>query len=311
MRYSILYLVILALCGHCAKPVQQTHYAHLEADDTGQWIRRTGEGEYPPTLRFEPLEYRKVGDSIHVPVRVTCLHSGGVYTFDSTELTDQYTEYMNNSAQLLGARVAYQRQKELYEARVTSEKEFLESRIKFQEYTRTVAKIENNFRILGIPLPVIKHLRSGWILLTGDVPENELRSVHKGMKIQIELHAYTGKIVEVTIAGISEQINPGTRTAKIFMSLNNHKGMYSPGMFGAGLIERTGKKSLAIPAAAVVQIGAKSYVFRAKDADIIERVEIETGAEDNGFIAVTSGVKEGEKIVTRGASLLKGLSFGY
>jgi membrane fusion protein, heavy metal efflux system len=310
MRYAI-FLAAVVFGIACSKPAEKAKYAQLDAEDDGRLIRRVGEGEFPPTIRFETLQSRQIGDSFHVPVRVTCMHAKGVFTFESTELTDQYTEFMNNTAQLSGARIAYERQKELLEARVSSEKEFLEARIKYQEYARVVNKIENNFRILGIPLNVIRNLRSGWILMTGDVPENEIETVRTKMKIRIELHAYTGKVIEAKIAGISEQINPGTRTAKIFMQLENRKGKYSPGMFGTGIIERSGTASLALPATAVIQMGEKNYVFRQKQADLLERVEITTGAEDNGFIAILSGVKEGDKIVSRGASLLKGLSFGY
>lgn len=304
------FVILMALTA-CKKPVEHPRYAAIEADENGTTLRKVGQGEFPPTLRFETLELRKIGDSIHVPVRVTCMNNHGVFTFDSTELTDQYTEYMNVSAQLKGARIAYERQKELLEARVSSEKEFLEAQLKYQEFARIVAKIENNFRILGIPLTVIKRLGSGRILLTGDVPENELSTVRKGMKIRIELHAFSGKIIEATIAGVSEQINPGTRSAKIFMQLENRKAHYSPGMFGTGLIERTGKSTLALPVAALVQMGNKSYLFRLRNDEVIERVEVDTGAEDNGYVAVVSGVKSGDRIVTRGVSLLKGLSFGY
>lgn len=295
----------------CSKPAAPLRYASLDADEDGAIIRKIGEGEYPPTIRFEKLEHRAIGDSFYAPVRVTCMRMRGVFTFDSTETTDQYTEYLNASSQLAGARIAYGRQKELFEARVSSEREFLEARLKYQEIRRTVGKIENNFRILGVPLNVIQRLSEGRILVTGDVPENELNTVHKGMRIRIELHAYSGKIIQTKIAGVSEQINPTTRTAKIFMELSNHDGHYSPGMFGTGLIERTGKKVLALPITAIVQIGDKNYLFRERDASTIERVLVETGFEDNGFIAIVSGVKPGDNIVTRGASLLKGLSFGY
>lgn len=310
MRFGVLFIFFILLQA-CKKPAEPRKYAAIEADADGILIRKTGEGEYPPTIRFETLDYRKIGDAIHVPVRVTCMHTGGVFTFDSTELTDQYTEFMNASAQLAAARIAYERQRELLDARVSSEKEFLESRIKFQEFGRIVAKIENNFRIQGLPLPVIRKLPAGKILMTGDVPENELGTVRKGMRIRIELHAHTGKTIDTKIAGVSEQINPATRTAKIFMSLDNPKGYFSPGMFGTGLIERTGKEVLAVPADAVLLIAGKSFVFRQKDAATIERIQIEAGAEENGFIAVLSGLNAGDKIVTRGASLLKGLSFGY
>jgi multidrug efflux pump subunit AcrA (membrane-fusion protein) len=295
----------------CSKPAPPTRYATLEADEGGAIIRKVGEGEYPPTIRFETLSERSIGDAIYVPVRVTCMKSHGVYTFDSTETTDQYTEYLNTLAQLAAARIAYERQKELFEARVVSEREYLEARLKFQEYSRIIDKIENNFRILGIPLNVIRQLGEGQILITGDVPENELHTVRKGMTIRIELHAYTGKTIEATIAGVSEQINPGTRAAKIFMRLDSKKGHYSPGMFGTGLIRRTGKQALAVPAAAVIQIGDRSFVFRQRDEATIERVAVETGNEDHGYIAIISGAKAGDKIVSRGASLLKGLSFGY
>jgi Cu(I)/Ag(I) efflux system membrane fusion protein len=55
---------------------------------------------------------------------------------------------------------------------------------------------------------------------------------------------------------------------------------------------------------AVLDSGAKKRVFVAKGEGRYELREVETGWQDGDRVEITSGLKEGEQVVTTGAFLL-------
>ncbi len=61
-------------------------------------------------------------------------------------------------------------------------------------------------------------------------------------------------------------------------------------------------EALAIPLAAVVRDGATPIVFRRdpKNADLVIRMEADLGVDDGRWVAIESGVKEGDEIVVAG-----------
>lgn len=72
-------------------------------------------------------------------------------------------------------------------------------------------------------------------------------------------------------------------------------------------LDETAKKQLAIPLAAVVQDGLEHVFYRRspKDPDRVLRVPADMGANDGRWVAIRSGVKEGDEVVLEGAYALK------
>jgi cobalt-zinc-cadmium efflux system membrane fusion protein len=68
---------------------------------------------------------------------------------------------------------------------------------------------------------------------------------------------------------------------------------------------------LSVPNTSIVTVQGKNYVFVQKTDTQFERREIISGQQINNRIIIFSGLHVGDKVITKGAMQLKGLSFGY
>jgi cobalt-zinc-cadmium efflux system membrane fusion protein len=75
-----------------------------------------------------------------------------------------------------------------------------------------------------------------------------------------------------------------------------------------GTIRHThGWRSLpAAPATAIVRAGDQAWAYVERGPGRFERVPVECGETRNGMVAILSGLKAGERVVSRGAALLSG-----
>jgi multidrug efflux pump subunit AcrA (membrane-fusion protein) len=67
------------------------------------------------------------------------------------------------------------------------------------------------------------------------------------------------------------------------------------------------RESLLIPADAVLHIGRADYVLVAADANTWRVAEVQVGEPQNGDVEILDGLKEGERVVGKGAILFKPL----
>jgi membrane fusion protein (multidrug efflux system) len=64
------------------------------------------------------------------------------------------------------------------------------------------------------------------------------------------------------------------------------------------------REALAIPEIALVQVGARSYVYRVA-GDKVEQVEVKAGARRRGAVEILEGLAAGERIVVEGTVKLR------
>ncbi|MCE9501848.1 MAG: hypothetical protein K8R21_15310 [Leptospira sp.] len=93
----------------------------------------------------------------------------------------------------------------------------------------------------------------------------------------------------------------------------NKGSQFRPGMYAK--VEFTDKSSAAgagvLPYMSLVTVESKNYVFVEKSPGEFERREVTIGSSGLDKISIVEGIGKGETVVTTGAMLLKGLSFGY
>jgi len=70
------------------------------------------------------------------------------------------------------------------------------------------------------------------------------------------------------------------------------------------------RDALAVPATSVISVQGKNYIFK-KDGNTIHRVAVVTESQIGDQMIVFKGLAVGDSVITEGAMLLKGLSFGY
>lgn len=143
----------------------------------------------------------------------------------------------------------------------------------------------------------IADLSHVWVIC--DVYENDLAGVHLGQHADIQLNAFPGKVFSGTISDIGAQLDPSLRTAKVRIQVANPQSLLRLGMFATGTLEGSRpEQKTAIPAAAVLQLHDRSYVFvPAGDGDF-KRVLVKTGATLPGnLLEVQAGLNPGQQVV--------------
>jgi cobalt-zinc-cadmium efflux system membrane fusion protein len=93
-----------------------------------------------------------------------------------------------------------------------------------------------------------------------------------------------------------------TRTTPAILEFANPGGRLRAGMqLQARLYTGRSIKGVAVPASAVIDDGGRPVVFVQKEGESFERRIVEAGLRDGDWIAIRSGVAEGDRVVVKGA----------
>jgi membrane fusion protein (multidrug efflux system) len=144
------------------------------------------------------------------------------------------------------------------------------------------------------------------------LPQQELPQVRLGLMVRITGDALPGLEVEGRVTAINPQVDAETRTLKVQATVPNRTGKLRPGMYvnvAVGL--PAPRKVLAIPAAAILYAPYGDSVFviegstEGKGGKTLRQQFVRLGERRGDFIAVASGLKEGETIVSTGVFKLR------
>ncbi len=147
------------------------------------------------------------------------------------------------------------------------------------------------------------------------VPQNQIDLVHVGMKAELTTNAAAGKTFEAKVIAVEPQINTATRNLTVRARIPNSKGELLPGVFATiRLTDGAPHNYITLPNAAVAYnpYGATVYLVKdeGKGADgkpklVAEQRFITTGLTRGDQVAVLSGLKAGETVVTAGQLKLR------
>ena len=154
------------------------------------------------------------------------------------------------------------------------------------------------------PLLTIADLSS--VYMAADVPETQIRLIHKGEAVAITLAAYPGEVIPAQVMRIADIVDAQSRTIKVRAEMKNPGGRFRPDMFGEIRHEETFREVPLVPAGAVIQSDKRSIVWREKSAGEFEAVTVTFSRQVDGRVPILSGLKAGDRIVTDGAMLLQG-----
>ncbi|MDH4054851.1 MAG: efflux RND transporter periplasmic adaptor subunit [Gammaproteobacteria bacterium] len=142
------------------------------------------------------------------------------------------------------------------------------------------------------------------IKLDFSVPETFLTVVRKGMAISAESIVYSGRTFDGEVVSIDTRVDPVSRAVKVRSVIPNPDSALKPGMFLTVALRRDQGEVLVVPEQAIVPEGSNQYVFVAQ-AGVVEKRKIAIGRRIPGFVVVTGGVSEGERVVTEGSAKVR------
>ena len=254
----------------------------------------------------------------------------------SPAVSDQRSELQTAQRRLAFAKSSYEREKQLWQERISAEQDYQAARQALQEAEIAVANAAQKRSAIGAgvagasryelraPLAgmvVEKHLtvgesvtdstasftvsdlRSVWAEISVAAPQ--LPDVRMGAPVVVRATAFDSE-AEGRIAYVGALIGAQTRTAPARVALANPQGVWRPGLFvDVAVLAGESPVPIAVDAKAIQRPdGKESVVFVPAEGGYRAQV-VELGATDGKTTEVKSGLQAGQTYVKQGSFMLR------
>lgn len=256
----------------------------------------------------------------------------------SSAVSEQRAELLNGEQRLSLARSAYEREKRLWEQKISAEQDYLQAQAALREAEVAVRNAQQKLRAIGATgassgnlnryeirapfdgIVVEKHLGLGEAVredanafLISDlssvwaeiiVSPKDMQGVRVGKKVVVRATAFDAA-AEGAISYVGALIGEQSRTAKAHVVLPNAADLWRPGLFvNVEVVAEETQVPVAVVADAVQTVEGKSVVF-VRVADGFVAREVSLGRSDGQFVEITAGLDAGTDYAATGSFAIK------
>jgi RND family efflux transporter MFP subunit len=231
-------------------------------------------------------------------------------------------------AKLALDKTTFDRQKNLWDQKIGSEIQYLQTQTAYQSQQKMVKQMQAQLAKTVIRAPfsgtideviiergqvvspgdaLFRIVNLGNMYVSANVPENYLGVLKLGATVEVYLNAI-GKTYKGKVRQVGTFINPNNRTFSIEIALPNPDNLLRPNQVAVLKIEDyTKKDALLIPENIIIENANKEKVVyvitNQKEPKVAQRI-IQIGYTSGAMVEVKSGLQLGEIIVTDGAKSL-------
>ena len=229
------------------------------------------------------------------------------------------------------AKTTFERQERLWNQKIGSEIQYLQSKATFEAQEQAVNQLQNQVSktiirapfsgtiddvitdqgsVVGPPTPVFRIINLQDMYIETDVPELYITEVVPGKSVQVNF-TILNKQMDAKVRQTGNFINPVNRTFKAEIAIENKDKSIKPNLTAKLKInDYTNDKAILIPQSIISENAeGQQYVYtisdKAENIGNAKRVIIETGKTQGDFIEVLSGLENGSEIVDEGARSVK------
>jgi cobalt-zinc-cadmium efflux system membrane fusion protein len=255
----------------------------------------------------------------------------------SQQISDQRSEQAAAQRRLTLARTTYEREKKLWQDRISAEQDFLQARQALEEAEIALANARQKISVLSgsvvatggnryeLRAPfdgvvVEKHLTPGEVVdetanaftlsdlsrvwVTFGVSPKDLTKVQVGKPVTVSAPELNAEVAG-TVAYVGSLLGEQTRTATVRVTLANPQGAWRPGLFVTALVATDSRQAkVAVPETAIQTVEDKPTVFVRTD-DGFKAQPVELGSRAAGLVEVTQGLESGVQVAAAGSFVLK------
>lgn len=255
----------------------------------------------------------------------------------SQQISDQRSEQAAAQRRLALARTTYEREKKLWQDKISAEQDFLQARQALEEaeiamnnarqkisvLSGSVVATGGNRYELRAPFDgvvVEKHLTPGEVVdettaaftlsdlsrvwVTFGVSPKDLTQVQVGKAVTVSAPELKAEVTG-SVAYVGSLLGEQTRTATVRVTLENPQGSWRPGLFVSARVATDSREAkVAVPETAIQTVEDKPTVF-VRTADGFVTRHLELGVSENGYVEVRRGLDAGAQVATVGSFILK------
>ena len=229
------------------------------------------------------------------------------------------------------AKAGFDRDKRLIEQSIVSESQLLESKSRYDKANTQWSSLQKTMDQSGEKV-MVKH--SGFIhellvqngefvkagaslftvispkrmVLKAMVPTSHLIDLQSLYDATIELD--NGKVIALEklngrIVSVAQSVSEGTYLLPVILEVDYHQALVSGGFANVYLITKSEVPVVVVPETAIAETQGLYFVYTQLTPELFERRQVMIGVTDGQSRVITSGLKSTERIVSRGATLVK------
>jgi cobalt-zinc-cadmium efflux system membrane fusion protein len=279
---------------------------------------------------------KNLGDKVKAGQVLAVLHS--------RELSDYKAGYLGAREKLTLAEATHEREKKLWEKKITAEQEYLDAkrqladaRIEMRSAAQKLHALgfsqadlevlpnqpDESFIVYEIAAPIAgtiieKHITLGESLKEDSEPfviadlSNVWARVNVGQKDLPTVQCGQKAVIktehnqgEGVVSYVSSVLEENTRTALARIVLPNEDGKWRPGAFAtASIYTASVECKIVVASEAIITMEGESFVFIAEAEGFVPK-EVQLGKANDQLTEIVSGLEVGQKYVIKGAFTLK------
>ncbi|RWY48055.1 efflux RND transporter periplasmic adaptor subunit [Mucilaginibacter gilvus] len=257
----------------------------------------------------------------------------------SADVAGNYTDLTSTKADLAISKRQLEQAEYLYKNGISSERDYTEAKENYNKAVASNSKVKQQIAINGggntsasgslvIKAPgdgyiveknitagnfirpdnssslfTISNMKDVWIW--ANVFESDIAKVKKGYDAKITTLAYPDKVFTGKVDEVSSVLDPDNKVMKVRIALQNKDMLLKPEMFTNVLItNKEATSSVAIPASAVIFDSSKNFVVVYHDKCNLQVHEVSVIKTVDNITYISSGLKPGDKVISKGQLLL-------
>ncbi|MBN0979964.1 efflux RND transporter periplasmic adaptor subunit [Pseudomonas hygromyciniae] len=255
----------------------------------------------------------------------------------SQQISDQRSELAASQRRVELARTTFQRERQLWQDKISAEQDYLLARQTLQEAEIALNNARQKMNALSgsavlaggnryelrapfAGVVVEKHLGVGEVVsetsaaftlsdlsqvwVTFGVFPKDLNKVQVGRPVKVS-SAEMGTEVMGAVAYVGNLLGEQTRTATVRVSVANPDDSWRPGLFVAVQVATDSyPAAVTVPVDAIQTVEDKPSLFVRTAEGFVTR-HVELGVSENGFVEVRQGLEAGAEVATVGSFVLK------
>ncbi len=279
-----------------------------------------------------------IAEAVLVSTGQTVRRGQTLAIFSSQSISEQRSALQTAQKRQSLAQTVYEREKKLWEQKITAEQDFLQAQTALREAEIAVENAQQKLSALGIAVSgggglnrfelrapydglvverklsigeavredthimTISDMSSVWVEVS--IPAKDLPLVRVGGKVRVRATAFDAQATG-TVAFVGALVGEQTRMARARIVLANPQGAWRPGLFVNVEVNAANQRvPVAVESEAIQTLGNRPVVFVREEKGFIAR-SVRLGITDGKHTEVLEGLPPGTRYAARGSYIIK------
>jgi membrane fusion protein, heavy metal efflux system len=189
---------------------------------------------------------------------------------------------------------------------IQGKKEVYEAETALRTAQRQEAALSRQLQQSGLEPSMLASATADVDIIVADVPEAFLSRMKVGQQCQAHFLGVSDQTFTGKVNSILPVLSRERRTLRLLFVIDDPQDQLRPGMFAEIGVGTDPRDALLAPAAGIVHVAHSDYAMVEGAQDGTWRIaEVQVGEPHGGLVEILSGVTNGERVIGKGAILLK------